>query len=349
MTSTVLGFAAHDTSGHMSQLTFQRRALRDNDVQIDIAYCGICHSDLHQVCNHWGRATYPMVPGHEIVGKVGAVGSGVSQYAVGDLVAVGCMVDSCQACEQCDVGQEQYCLNRFTQTYADKDRVDGSPTMGGYSQSIVARDKFVLRIPPNLDLAAAAPLLCAGITTYSPLNHHNVGPGSKVGVIGLGGLGHMAIKFAVAMGAEVGVFTTSPSKIEEAKRLGASQVFLSSDPVQMKSAVGYFDIIIDAASRTHNMNAYMMALKTDGHMVLVGPIGVLEPMPSGLLIAGRKSLSGSGIGGIAETQKMLDFCAEKNITCDIEMINVQDINQAFERMEKNDVHYRFVIDMASLV
>jgi uncharacterized zinc-type alcohol dehydrogenase-like protein len=318
-------------------------------VRIDIEFCGVCHSDLHQAHNHWGNTVYPLVPGHEIVGRVAATGSQVSKYKVGDKVAVGCMVDACLQCEPCLDGEEQYCLKRCTQTYGDTDRVDGSPNHGGYSTSILVREEFVLRLPEGLDPAAAAPLLCAGITSYSPLNFYKASNGTRLGVIGLGGLGHMAIKFGVAMGAEVTLFTTSPGKIEEAKRLGAHKVVLSSDKQQFGSAMGYFDLIIDTVPVPHSMNEYLMCLRRNGNMVLVGPIGVMDPpIHLAMLMGGRKALSGSAIGGIAETQQMLDFCAEKGITCDIEMINIQDINEAYERMERNDVHYRFVIDMASL-
>jgi len=348
MSNSVVGYAARDASGQMTPYSFERRAPRADDVQIDILYCGVCHSDLHQVQNHWGRTVYPMVPGHEIVGRVSAVGAEVKDFAVGDAVAVGCIVDSCQSCDSCTDGEEQYCLAGATQTYGDKDRVDGSPTYGGYSSRILVRDKFVLRVPEGLDLAAAAPLLCAGITTYSPLNYHGVKPGMRVGVVGLGGLGHMALKFAAAMGAEVTLFTTSPSKVEEAKRLGAHKVVISKDQEQMKGVMRYFDLIVDTVPTDHAVTPYMMALRRNGNLVMVGHIGMLEPMHSGLLMGGRKALSGSAIGGIAETQQMLDYCAEKGITCDIEMIPMVDINTAYQRMENNDVHYRFVIDMASL-
>lgn len=348
MTSPVLAYAARDTSGHMAKYTFERRDLRPDDVRIDILYCGVCHTDLHQVKNDWGRTQYPLVPGHEIVGRVSAVGSDVTKFSVGDAVAVGCLVDSCQSCHSCESGEEQYCFSGATQTYGDKDRVDGSPTQGGYSTGIVVREKFVLRVPEGLDLAAAAPLLCAGITTYSPLSHYGVNPGDRVAVVGLGGLGHMAIKFAAAMGAEVTLFTTSPAKVEEAKRLGAHKAVISKDPEQMKSVMRYFDLIIDTVPTDHAVAPYMMTLRTNGNLVMVGHIGMLEPMHTGLLMGGRKSLSGSAIGGIEETQKMLDYCAEKNITCDIETIAMADINTAYERMEKNDVHYRFVIDMSTL-
>jgi alcohol dehydrogenase (NADP+) len=349
MTTAIRGYAAHDAENPLAPFSFERRDLRPNDVQLDILFCGVCHSDLHQVHNAWGNTVYPLVPGHEIVGRVSAVGSEAGKYKVGDKVAVGCMVDSCQQCEPCQDGEQQYCLTRCTQTYGDKDRVDGSPTRGGYSTSIVVREEFVLRLPEELDPAAAAPLLCAGITTYSPLNFHKVSSGTRLGVIGLGGLGHMAIKFGAAMGAEVTLFTTSPSKIEEAKRLGAHKVVLSSDQQQMGSVLGYFDLIIDTVPVVHSMNEYLMCLRRNGNMVLVGPVGVMDPpIHTAMLMGGRKALSGSAIGGIAETQQMLDYCAEKGITCDIEMINIQDINEAYERMDKNDVHYRFVIDMASM-
>ena len=349
MVTPTLGYAARDEANPLSRFDFERRDLRPADVQIDIHYCGVCHSDLHQVHNDWGNTVYPLVPGHEIVGRVAAIGSEVDKFTVGDVVAVGCLVDSCQRCEPCEGGEEQYCLKAATQTYNDKDRIDGSPTHGGYSKRIVVRQEFVLRLSDKLDPAAAAPLLCAGITVYSPLNYHRVSSGTRLGVIGLGGLGHMAIKFGAAMGAEVTLFTTSPSKIEEAKRLGAHKVVLSSDREQMKTARGYFDLLIDTVPKPHSMNEYLMCLRRNGNMVLVGPIGMMDPpIHLGLLISARKALSGSAIGGISETQQMLDFCADRGITCDVEMINIQDINQAYERMQRNDVHYRFVIDMASL-
>jgi uncharacterized zinc-type alcohol dehydrogenase-like protein len=347
--STTAAFAAFDAESPLRPHTIERRNLRANDVQIEILFCGVCHSDLHQARDHWSNTIYPLVPGHEIVGRVSAAGEAVKKYGVGDMVAIGCMVDSCLQCECCRDGEEQYCLQRCTMTYNDRDRVDGSVTFGGYARAIVVREEFVLRLPENLDPAAAAPLLCAGITTYSPLNYNNVTGGTRVGVVGLGGLGHMAIKFAAAMGAEVTLFTTSPGKIEEGKRLGAQKVVLSRERDQMGSVRGYFDLIIDTVPEAHPINPYLMCLRRNGNMVLVGHIGPLEPtIHTGMLVGGRRSLSGSAIGGIAETQRMLDFCAEKEIGCEVERIRIGDINEAFERMARNDVHYRFVIDMASL-
>jgi len=315
---------------------------------IEILYCGVCHSDLHTVRDEWGAGKYPIVPGHEIVGRVTRAGKDVSKFKQGDLVGVGCMVDSCRECANCKDDLEQFCLKGATFTYAGKDRVDGTPTQGGYSTQIVVDEAFVLRISDKLDPAAVAPLLCAGITTYSPLKHWKVGKGSKVGVVGLGGLGHMALKLAHAFGAQVVQFTTSPSKREDALRLGADEVVLSNDPEQMKLHAGSFDFILDTVSAPHDLNVYLQMLKRDGTMTLVGLPETPPTIHGGALIFGRHSLAGSLIGGIAETQEMLDFCAEHGIVSDIEKIRIQDINEAYERMLKSDVKYRFVIDMASL-
>ncbi|WP_062208099.1 NAD(P)-dependent alcohol dehydrogenase [Aureimonas sp. AU12] len=343
------GFACTDASAPMKPWSFERRDLRDDDVLIDITHCGVCHSDIHQARNDWGWATYPLVPGHEIVGRVSAVGSKVSGFKVGDKVGVGCMVDSCQDCPSCTEGLEQYCEKGMTQTYADTDKRDGIPTYGGYSDKIVVTEKFVLRMPEKLDLAAAAPLLCAGITTYSPLKHVKLAKGDKLAVVGLGGLGHMAIKFGVAMGAEVTLFTRSKTKEAEARALGVSDVIFSTDEAAMQAAAGRFDYILDTVPVPHDLNPYIGTLKRDGTHIIVGVIGPLDPPVSGAnLIIGRKSVIGSLIGGIKETQEMLDFCAEHGIVCDIEMIKMADINEAFDRTVKGDVHYRFVIDMASL-
>ena len=328
--------------------TIERRSPTPSDVQIDIQYCGVCHSDLHFARNEWGFTTYPCVPGHEIVGRVKSVGSGVTKFKVGDTVGVGCLVDSCRTCPSCRDGQEQYCDNGMVMTYGSEDKVLGGPTLGGYAQSIVVTEDFVLRIPANLELAAVAPLLCAGITTYSPLRHWKVGPGQKVGIVGLGGLGHMGVKFARALGAHVVLFTTSPGKVEDAKRLGAHAVVISTDAAQMAAQADSFDFILDAVSAIHDVNAYMNLLKRDGDFLLVGappePLSVAA-MP---LIFRRHSFSGSLIGGLPETQEMLDFCGEHNITSDIEMIRMDQVNDAYERMLKSDVKYRFVIDMATL-
>ncbi|QDK36307.1 NAD(P)-dependent alcohol dehydrogenase [Bdellovibrio sp. NC01] len=344
----VKGFAAPQPKAPLAPFSFERRDLRDNDVQIDIQYCGVCHSDVHQARDEWGRGTFPMVPGHEIVGKVVAVGKNVKNFKVGDLAGVGCMVDACLDCRSCNEGLEQYCENGFVGTYNSHEKSDGAPTYGGYSNAIVVREEFCLNIPKNLDLAAVAPLLCAGITTYSPLRHWKVDKGQKVGVVGLGGLGHMAVKLANAMGAHVVVFTTSPSKVEDAKRLGAHEVIISKDMEQMKSHSNSFDFIIDTVSAPHDYNLYLSLLHRDGNMVLVGLPDKPPELYAGSLIMGRRKLGGSLIGGIKETQEMLDFCGKHNIVSDIEMIPIQKINEAYDRMVKSDVKYRFVIDMKSL-
>jgi len=342
------GYAAQGKTSPMAPFEFERWEPGTTDVQIEILFCGVCHSDLHQVRDEWGGSIYPMVPGHEIVGRVSAVGSGVTKFAVGDLAGVGCMVDSCRECESCGLGLEQYCdRNQIVFTYNSR-FPDGTPSYGGYSNSIVVDQAFTLHISPKLDLAATAPLLCAGITTYSPMKHWNVQPGQKVGVIGLGGLGHMALKFAHAFGAHVTQFTTSPGKEEDARRLGADEVVLTRDPEALKALAGTFHFIIDTVSAPHDLNTYLNLLKRDGSMVLVGlpedPAKV-EAFP---LAGKRRSLAGSNIGGIAETQEMLDFCAEHGIVSDIEMTPISAVNEAYERMLKNDVKYRFVIDMATL-
>lgn len=325
-----------------------RREVTTHDVEIEILYCGICHSDLHTARNEWQNTVYPCVPGHEIIGRVTKVGNHVTRFKVGDKVGVGCMVDSCGKCEQCQNHMEQFCEPGSTSTYNSPDAHSGGHTFGGYSEKIVVDEKFVLRVPENLDPAGAAPLLCAGITTYSPLSHWKVGPGKKVGVVGIGGLGHMAVKIAKAMGAEVTVLTTSPGKADDARRLGADHIVLSTDLEQMAANAGSLHFILDAVSAPHDINAYLSLLKVDGALVLVG--APMEPLPvvSFSLIMGRKSFSGSLIGGIKETQEMLDFCGKHNIVSDIELISVQEINKAYDRMLKGDVRYRFVIDMASL-
>ena len=349
MTMNVHGYATHSAQDDLVPFRFERRDPRPNDVVIDILFCGVCHSDLHQAHNDWGGSIYPMVPGHEIIGRVAGVGSQVTRFKVGDPVGIGCMVDSCQHCTPCKRGLEQYCEEVATFTYNSIDRHDNTPTYGGYSDKIVASDKFVVKIPEGLDMKGAAPLLCAGITTYSPLRHWQVSKGSNVAVIGLGGLGHMALKLAKAMGAYVTLFTRSPGKEEDARRLGADKVVLSTDQSQMASVNGQFDLIIDTVPNVHDLNPYLPSLALDGTLVLVGYLGGLEPMLNTVpLILGRKSVAGSVIGGIAETQEMLDFCGKHNITSDIEEIKIQDINAAYQRMLKSDVKYRFVIDMASL-
>ena len=349
VTYNAIGYAAQTASAPLAPMQFNRRAPRPDDVAIEVMYCGVCHSDIHQVHNDWGFAVYPVMPGHEIVGKVTAVGSAVTKYNVGDLVGVGCMVDSCRECSACKEDLEQYCLEGFTQTYGSPDRIDGTTTMGGYSDSIVVREDFVVRIPENLDPASAAPLLCAGITTYSPLQHYGVEPGDKVGVLGMGGLGHMGIKFAKAMGAEVTLFTRSAAKAEEARRQGADHVIVSTDAEQMKAAAGSFDFLLDTIPVKHDLNPYLETLRFDGVHILVGLIEPIEPAVNAFnLVFKRRVLAGSLIGGIAETQEMLDFSAANGITCDIEMLDIKNINQAFERVQKGDVKYRFVIDMKTL-
>ena len=330
--------------------TISRREPTDTDVQIEILFCGICHSDLHQARNEWKDVmptVYPCVPGHEIVGRVTRVGSSVVKFKPGDLAAVGCLVDSDRTCPECQAGLEQFCPN-FTLTYNFPDKHTGSVTYGGYSDSIVVDERFVLRVPSNLDLAAAAPLLCAGITTYSPMRHWGVTKGKKVGIVGLGGLGHMGVKFAHAFGAHTVVFTTSPSKKDDALRLGADEVVLSKDANEMAKHAGSFDFILDAVAADHDLNAYIQLLRRDGTLTMVG--APEKPLPISIfgLIFGRRSLSGSPIGGLAETQEMLDFCGDHNITSDVEVIPIQKVDEAYERLLKSDVKYRFSIDMASL-
>nr|WP_199044196.1 NAD(P)-dependent alcohol dehydrogenase [Dyella sp. ASV24] len=349
MTFPTRGYAAQSATTPLAPFQFERRAARPDDVVIDILYCGVCHSDIHQARNEWHSSMFPMVPGHEIVGRVSAVGSDVTKFKVGDTVGVGCMVDSCQHCASCNAGLEQYCEQGATWTYNDKDRQDGSLTFGGYSERVVVSDKFVVSISDKLDLKAAAPLLCAGITTWSPLRHWNVRKGSKVAVIGLGGLGHMGLKFAKAMGADVTLFTRSPGKEEEARRLGADHVVLSTDEQQMAAVARQFEFILDTVPNPHDLNPYLNTLTINGVLCLVGQLQPLDPpVNAAQVLLGRRSVSGSAIGGIAETQEMLDFCAEHNIVSDIEVIDMKDINDAYERVIKSDVRYRFVIDIASL-
>lgn len=349
MTINVLGYATHSPTDDLVPFQFERREPRADDVEIEILYCGVCHSDIHNARNDWGNATYPMVPGHEVIGRVLRVGQSVTRFRPGDHVGVGCMVDSCQHCEACEKGLEQYCHEGSTYTYNGTDRHDGMPTHGGYSDKIVVSDTFVVKMPDGLDLAGAAPLLCAGITTWSPLRHWKIGKGSKVAVIGLGGLGHMGLKLAKALGAEVTLFTRSPGKEQDARRLGADKIVLSTEKEQMKAVRGRFDLIIDTVPYLHDVNPYLPTLAIDGTLVLVGYLGGLDPaLETVPMIMGRKSVAGSLIGGIAETQEMLDFCGQHGITSDIEVIKIQEINQAYERMLKSDVKYRFVIDMASL-
>ncbi|CAN5893571.1 NAD(P)-dependent alcohol dehydrogenase [soil metagenome] len=343
----VNAYAVPDSTAKLAPFSIDRRAPGKHDVQIEILYCGVCHSDIHQARNEWGNSIYPMVPGHEIVGRVTAVGEHVKNFKVGDLAGVGCLVDSCQHCSQCDAGEEQFCENGSTGTYNSMGK-DGQPTYGGYSTQVVVDEKFTLHVSEKLDLQAVAPLLCAGITTYSPLRHWKVGPGQKVAVIGLGGLGHMAVKLAAAMGAEVTVLSTSDNKEADAKRLGATHFVNSRNEEKMKGLKNYFDFILNTVSAPNSYDMYLQLVKTNGAMVLVGA----PPEPSAIsgfsLIMQRRTLAGSLIGGIKETQEMLDFCAEHNIVSDVEVIQMDKINEAYERMLKNDVKYRFVIDMASL-
>lgn len=347
-TKEVKAFGTEAADAALQQMQIKRRSPQPHDIEIEILYCGVCHSDLHTVRNEWHGTAYPCVPGHEIVGRIVQTGAHVTRFKAGDLAAVGCMVDSCQHCDYCKEGLEQYCEEGNIQTYNSPDKFLGGRTYGGYSESIVVREEFVLKVPENLDLAATAPLLCAGITTYSPLKHWNVGPGKKVGIVGIGGLGHMGVKLAKAMGAEVIVFTTSESKIADAKRLGADDVVLSKDPEQMKKYAGKLHFVLDAVSAQHDINAYLNQLRVDGSLALVGAPEHPLPVAAFSLIPGRKSFAGSLIGGIAETQEMLDFCGKHQIVADIELININQINEAYERLLKGDVKYRFVIDMASL-
>lgn len=345
----IKAYGAQSAQSSLDQMPIVRRQLTATDIEIDIMFCGVCHSDLHAAKNDWGGTVYPVVPGHEIVGRITKVGSGVSKFKVGDMAGVGCLVDSCSTCASCKEDLEQYCLTGFTGTYNGKDKHSGGRTFGGYSEKIVVDEHFVLKVPENLDPAATAPLLCAGITTWSPLRHWKVGKGSNVAVVGLGGLGHMAIKLAKALGANVSLISRSPNKEKDAIELGADQVIISTDVEQMQAAKGQFDLIIDTVPYVHDINPYIPTLRVNGTLVLVGYLGGLEPMLQTIpLISGRKSVAGSLIGGIAETQEMLNFCGEHNIVSEIELIKMQDINHAYERMLKSDVRYRFVIDMASL-
>ena len=341
-------YAAQSATTPLAPFIFERRNLGDDDVQIEILYCGVCHSDLHTVRSEWGSATYPCVPGHEIVGRVLKVGKDANKFKEGDTVGVGCMVDSCRTCANCKDNLEQFCEKGTIFTYNSPDKHTGGITYGGYSENIVVDKEFVLKIPKNLDLAATAPLLCAGITTYSPLRYHNVTKGQKVGVVGLGGLGHMGVKLAKALGAHVVVFTTSPSKVEDALRLGADEVVNSKNEDEMQKHLNSFHFILDTVSAKHDINAYLLMLRRDGNLTQVGVPPEPLLLSVGSLIFGRRSLSGSLIGGIKETQEMLDFCGKHNVTSDIELIPIQNINEAYDRLVKSDVKYRFVIDMASL-
>jgi uncharacterized zinc-type alcohol dehydrogenase-like protein len=342
-------YAAQDAKSKLAPFDFKPRELRAHDVQLEVLFCGVCHSDLHQARNEWKNTIFPVVPGHEIVGRVTAVGPQTQKYKVGDLVGVGCMVDSCRSCPSCQQGLEQYCENGFVGTYNGEDRETGAITYGGYSTSMVVDESFVLRIPENLELAGVAPLLCAGITTYSPLRHWNVGPGKKVGIVGIGGLGHMGVKLAHALGAHVVAFTTSESKRQDALDLGADEVVVSRNADEMAAHAGSFDFILNTVAASHDLDAFTALLKRDGTLCLVGVPEYAHPSPDvSALIFKRRAIAGSLIGGIAETQEMLDFCAEHGIVSDIEMIAAQDIDTAYERMLRSDVKYRFVIDNSTL-
>lgn len=345
-----LAFGTKSGSSPLERMQIQRRSLGPRDVEIDVEFCGVCHSDLHTARGEWPGVNFPVVPGHEIIGRVRSVGGGVKAFKPGDLAAVGCMVDSCRTCGSCKEGLEQYCDRGPTWTYNSPDTaLAGAMTLGGYSQRLVVDESFVLRVPGNLDRAAAAPLLCAGITTWSPLRHWGVGKGSRLGVVGLGGLGHMAIKFGRALGAETTLFTTSPGKADDANRLGAAHVVISSDARAMEKQAASLDFIINTLAVPHNLDPYLAALKRDGTLCLVGAPASPHPAPTVWnLLLKRRSVAGSGIGGIRETQEMLDFCGQHNVVCDIERIPIAQINTAYERMLKSDVKYRFVIDMATL-
>ena len=346
--SITKAYAAQSATTPLAESTIERRAPKPHDVQIDILFCGVCHSDLHTVRNEWGGTKYPVVPGHEIVGRVSAVGDHVTKFKVGELAGIGCMVDSCRECDNCKEGLEQYCSNGMVGTYNGKEKDGSGITSGGYSKQILAHEDFVLHITDKQPLEGIAPLLCAGITTYSPLRHWKVGKGDKVGVVGLGGLGHMGVKLAASMGAEVTMLSHSRSKEGDARRLGAHKFVLTSDEAQTKSVANYFDFILNTVSADHDYNFYLGMLTTSGVMVCVGAPPTPAQIPAFNLIGGRKSLAGSLIGGLPETQEMLDYCAEHNIVSDVEVIKISEINEAYERMLKGDVKYRFVIDMASL-
>ncbi|KKW68105.1 hydroxyacid dehydrogenase [Lampropedia cohaerens] len=342
------GYAAYSCDTSLAPFRFKRRALRREDVAMEVLYCGVCHSDLHTARNDWKWSVYPVVPGHEIIGRVTAVGEAVSAFKVGELVAVGCMVDSCLQCRYCTAGEEQMCVEKSVGTYNGVDRITGERTMGGYAKTMVVREEFCLHLPPSLDVTRAAPLLCAGITTYSPLRAWNVGAGTRLAVVGLGGLGHMAVKLGVAMGAHVTVISRSPDKEADALALGAHRVLVSGDVAAMEGAADAFDVILDTVPVAHSMDPYLPLLKADGTLVLVGQIGPMPGFSSLPVLGWRRRISGSHIGGIRETQEMLDFCAQHNVLPDVEMIRMDQINEAFERMERADVRYRFVIDMATL-
>jgi len=341
-------YAAEAATSPLGPFRFERRDPGLHDVQIEILYCGVCHSDIHQVRNEWGGSIYPMVPGHEIVGRVTKTGAHVTKFKAGDLAGVGCFVDSCRTCPNCQAGLEQYCDNGMVGTYNGREKITNLPTYGGYSNHIVVDEQYTLKVSDKLPLEGVAPLLCAGITTYSPLRHVGVGKGHRVGVLGLGGLGHMAVKFAASFGAEVTMLSSSPSKEADAKKLGAHHFALTSDPATMKSLQNHFDFILNTVSAQHDYSTYLNLLRTNGTMIVVGVPPTPSQVPAFNLIAKRRSIIGSLIGGIKETQEMLDYCAEHSIVSDVEVIKIQDINEAYERMIKGDVRYRFVIDIASL-
>ena len=349
MNTPVKAYAATSATTPLVPHPIERRSLRPDDVEIEILYCGVCHSDLHTARNDWGWTKYPIVPGHEIVGRVRAIGAEVNKFALGDAVGVGCLLDSCGHCDACAEGHEQHCREVATFSYGSLDRIDGTPTQGGYSERIVVKQDFAVRVPENLDLAGAAPLLCAGITTWSPLRNAQIGPGSRVAVVGLGGLGHMALKLAKALGAEVTLFTRSPGKEADARRLGADHVVLSTDPAQMAAVAGRFHLIVDTVPYAHDLNPYIPALRFKGQLALVGYLGPLDPVLNSMpIVLGAKAVAGSLIGGIAATQELLDFCGAKGVVSDVEVIAMQQINDAYQRLLQSDVKYRFVIDMASL-
>jgi alcohol dehydrogenase (NADP+) len=346
-----IGYAAYDARSPLAPLTFERRDLRDDDVSIELMYCGICHTDLHvahDTWKEWFPTSYPLVLGHEMVGRVTAIGASVSRHAVGDFVAVGTMIDSCQHCDQCRRNQEQMCRKGATLTYGARDRIDGTLTQGGFSKHIIVRDTFALKLPAGLDPARAAPLLCAGITVYSPLRQYGVGPGSRVAVVGIGGLGHLAVRFAAALGADVTVITRTADKAAEAKALGADRVVLSTSDEAMASAASSFDVIIDTIPSQHDVSPYVALLDIEGTLVIVGQLGAIDGFSSLPLLTGRRRITGSPAGGLAETQEMLDFCGRKQVLPDCEIVPIDDVNLAFERLERGDVRYRFVLDLASL-